>query len=100
MSNSTIPDVKKYGKERFVVPYAHQWGIKVEGEKGIEQLFSTKKEAVQKARKEAKEAHASLTIQNKNGKTEKRISYSSKKSIREEGPITVTVEKQRIVEFK
>jgi uncharacterized protein YdaT len=90
-----ISDVKKIGQERFVIPYANMWGIKVGTEKGIEKLFSTKKEAVQEARKEAKSANASLTIQSKSGKVEKRISRTIG-----QGTVEVTkVKKKRSIEF-
>lgn len=91
MKNS---DVKKNGQDRYVIPYANMWGIKVEGEKGIEQLFKTKKEAVQQARKEARNANASLTIKNKAGKIEKYISYNPNKIA-----TTITKVKQRVVAF-
>ncbi|MFM7021744.1 MAG: DUF2188 domain-containing protein [Flavobacteriales bacterium] len=78
LNNKKIEDIK-FGKSRFVVPYAKEWGIKIEGEKGITNIFPNKKEAVKYARKEAKTAHATLIIQNKNGEVEKIISYGAEK---------------------
>lgn len=77
---SRITDVKEHGEDRYVIPYEeNKWAIKVEGEKKIEKVFSNKKEAVKRARTEAREANASLTIQKKTGRVEKRVSYNPRK---------------------
>lgn len=74
---SRISDVKKHGEDRYVVPYeGSKWAIKVEGEKKVEKVFPSKKEAVSKAREEAKKSNGALTIQKKTGQVEKRISYN------------------------
>lgn len=72
---SKISDVKEHGKDRYVVPHEDEWAIKVEGEKK-EKVFHTKKDAVKRARKEAKDVNGSLTIQRKDGRVERRISYN------------------------
>jgi len=77
---SKISDVKQHGEDRYVIPFEDkQWAIKVEGESKVEKVFSSKKEAVELARQEAKKANASLTIQKRTGKVEKRISYNPRK---------------------
>lgn len=74
---SRISDVKKHGEDRYVIPYENRkWAIKVEGSEDIEKVFPRKNEAVVQARKEAKEANASLTIQKRTGKLQKRVSYN------------------------
>jgi uncharacterized protein YdaT len=81
--HSRITDVKEHGEDRFVVPHGDEWAVKVEGKDKVERTYHTKKEAVKQARKEAKDANATLTIQRKTGQVEKRISYNPKNK----GPI-------------
>lgn len=77
---SRITDVKEHGEDRYVIPYEeNKWAIKVEGEEKVEKVFSHKKEAVKRAKTEAREANASLTIQKKTGRVEKRVSYNPRK---------------------
>ncbi|MBL0741969.1 DUF2188 domain-containing protein [Chryseolinea lacunae] len=76
---SNITDVKHHGEDRYVVPHEKEWAIKVEGEEKVEKIFRTKKDAVRQARREARSANASLTIQQKSGRVEKRISYNPRK---------------------
>jgi uncharacterized protein YdaT len=74
---SRISDVKQHGEDRYVIPYENsKWAIKVEGRKEVEKVFPSKKEAVSKAREEAREVNGSLTIQKRTGKVEKRVSYN------------------------
>jgi uncharacterized protein YdaT len=74
---SRISDVKKHGEDRYVVPFEDsKWAIKVEGEKKVEKVFSSKKEAVAIARDEARKANGALTIQKRTGQVQKRISYN------------------------
>jgi uncharacterized protein YdaT len=75
---SRTTDVKKHGEDRYVIPHENEWAIKVEGRDKLEKIFHHKKDAVKQARKEAKEANGSLTIQKKTGKVEKKISYNPK----------------------
>jgi uncharacterized protein YdaT len=77
---SKITDVKQHGEDRYVVPHEKEWAIKVEGEGKVEKVFHTKKDAVRQARREARSVNGSLTIQQKNGKVEKRISYNPRKT--------------------
>lgn len=74
--NSKITDVKKHGEDRYVIPKDNNWAVKKEGSKRTEKAFSSKEEAVSLAKKEAKVNKASVTIQKKTGKVEKRISYT------------------------
>lgn len=77
VSGSRSTDVKKHGEDRYVIPYhEHEWAIKNEGSERVEKVFNKKKEAVQQARKEARNANASLTIQKRDGKVQQRISYN------------------------
>jgi hypothetical protein len=69
-------DVKQHGADRYVIPHGRQWAIKNEGSDRAEKVFESKKEAVTQARKEARKANASLTIQKKTGKLQQRISYN------------------------
>jgi len=82
---SKITDQKKHGEDRYVIPHGKkEWAIKVEGEKSGARAFGTKKEAVEKAREEAKVSNATLTIQTKSGKVQKRISYNpGKKAVKQ-----------------
>lgn len=74
---SRISDVKQHGEDRYVIPYEKtKWAIKVEGSEDVQDVFPNKKEAIVKAREEAREANASLTIQKRTGKLQKRISYN------------------------
>ncbi|MGE5406558.1 MAG: DUF2188 domain-containing protein [Methanosarcina sp.] len=74
---SRISDVKHHGEDRYVIPYENkQWAIKVEGEDKVEEVFAHKKEAVARAREEAKKANSAITIQKRTGRLEKRISYN------------------------
>lgn len=75
--DSRTTDIKKHGKDRYVIPHEdHRWAIKSEGSERVEKLFDNKDEAVHQARKEAREANASLTIQKRNGRVQQRISYN------------------------
>ncbi|HEX2976568.1 MAG TPA: DUF2188 domain-containing protein [Bacteroidales bacterium] len=83
---SRISDVKEHGEDRYVIPYEKsKWAIKVEGENEIEKVFSNKKEAVAQAREEAMKANASLTIQKRTGRLQRRISYNPNKTARKQG---------------
>lgn len=78
--DSRSTDVKQHGEDRYVIPYeGHKWAIKNEGAKRVEKIYDNKKEAVQQARKEARESNASLTIQKRTGKVQERISYNPNK---------------------
>ena len=68
-------DVKKHGEDRYVVPHGDDWAVKKEKGKK-EELFHTKDKAVDEAAKEAKAANASVIIQGKQGRIEKRKSYN------------------------
>jgi uncharacterized protein YdaT len=70
-------DVKEHGEDRYVIPLEGSgWGIKTEGNKNPDRRFDKKENAVKLARAEAREANASLTIQKRTGKVQKRISYN------------------------
>lgn len=75
---SKITDVKVHGQDRVVIPYKDEWAIKVEGRERVEKVFHTKREAVAQAREEVKKVNGSLTIQRKDGRLEKRVSYNPK----------------------
>jgi uncharacterized protein YdaT len=77
---SKVSDVKEHGEDRYVTPYGDEWAVKVEGRKKPERVFSSKTKAVKKAKREAKEANASLTVQRKKGKIEKRVSFNPRNS--------------------
>jgi uncharacterized protein YdaT len=83
--NSRSTDVKEHGEDRYVIPYhEHEWAIKNEGSKRVEKVFSNKKEAMEQARIEAREANASLTIQKRDGRVQQRISYNPNKRARKQ----------------
>lgn len=79
-ADSRTTDVKEHGEDRYVIPHQeHQWAIKNEGSERVEKIFTNKMEAVQQARKEARQANASLTIQKRDGRVQQRISYNPNK---------------------
>jgi hypothetical protein len=55
------------------------WAVKEEGKRRIEKEFDTKREAVRQATKEAKKENASVNVQRKTRKAEKRNSYNPNK---------------------
>lgn len=79
---SKSKDVKKHGEDRYVIPTEDGWAVKEEGSKRVEKKFATKKEAVALATKEAKKAHASVTIQKKTGKIDIRRSYTPHRTVK------------------
>ena len=82
-ADSRSTDVKQHGEDRYVIPYGkNKWAIKNEGAERAEKVFDYKKEAVEQARKEARESNASLTIQKRTGKVQQRVSYNPNKRAR------------------
>jgi uncharacterized protein YdaT len=82
-SGSRTTDVKRHGEDRYVVPYKeHFWAVKKEGAARVEKSFDSKREAVKAARKKARDANASLTIQTRTGKVQQRLSYNPNKRAR------------------
>jgi len=77
---SRTTDVKQHGQDRIVTPHKKGWAIKVEGRERVEKTFDKKSEAVAVARREAREANATLTVQLKNGKVQSRTSYNPNNS--------------------
>jgi uncharacterized protein YdaT len=76
--SSRSTDVKQHGEDRYVTPHGNEWEVKKEkATKG--KLFETKTEAVSSAKKAAEKANASVTIQGKHGKIEKRESFNPNK---------------------
>jgi uncharacterized protein YdaT len=69
-------DVKQHGEDRYVIPKGDEWAVKKEGSKKAEAIFESKNEAEKVAEREAKKAKASVTIQRKTGKVQKRISFT------------------------
>jgi uncharacterized protein YdaT len=83
--DSRSTDVKEHGADRYVIPYhEHEWAIRNEGSERVEKVFETKREAIQQARKEARKANASLTIQKRDGRIQQRISYNPNKRARKQ----------------
>ncbi|MFZ6011311.1 MAG: DUF2188 domain-containing protein [Bacteroidota bacterium] len=78
-AGSPKTDVKKHGQDRYVVPHDDAWAVKVEGSSKVRKVFKNKQQAVKTARQEARAANASLTIQKKSGRVQKRISYNPAK---------------------
>jgi len=84
-ADSRSTDVKQHGEDRYVIPHGkNKWAIKNEGAERVEKIFDYKKEAVQQARKEARESNASLTIQKRTGKVQQRVSYNPNKQARKQ----------------
>jgi uncharacterized protein YdaT len=78
-------DVKQHGEDRYVVPHEEgKWAIKKEGNERVSKIIPDKREAVKEARKEAKEANASLTIQKRDGKVQQRVSYNPNKQFKKQ----------------
>jgi uncharacterized protein YdaT len=67
-------DVKIHGEDRYVIPQEKGWAVKKE--KGKEELYNTKKEAIAAAKAAAKSANATVTIQGKDGKIQSRQSFN------------------------
>lgn len=82
---SHITDVKEHGRDQYVIPYEKGWALREEGSTRPEQTFRTKKEAVAQGRREARAANAGLTIQRRDGRIEKRISYNPNRRARKQG---------------
>jgi uncharacterized protein YdaT len=83
--DSRTTDVKQHGEDRYVTPHPeHGWAVRKEGSERAEKIFESKKEAVQQARKEARQANASLTIQKRDGRVQQRISYNPNKRARKQ----------------
>lgn len=81
--DSKPTDVKQHGEDRYVIPYEEsKWAVKKEGSGDVEQVFNNKQEAIKQARKEAKGANASLTIQKRTGRVQKRTSYNPNRRAR------------------
>jgi uncharacterized protein YdaT len=75
--NAKTTDVKKHGEDRYVAPIENdEWAVKKEGAEKNEKVFTNKSAAVKQATKEAQKANASVTIQKRTGKIQKRISYN------------------------
>jgi len=68
-------DVKQHGEDRYVVPEGENWAVKKEKGKK-EEVFDSKKQALKAAKKKAKSANASVTVQGKHGKIESRQSFN------------------------
>lgn len=80
---SRSTDVKKHGEDRYVIPYKEgKWAVKKEGASRVEKSFDDKQEAISIARKKARNANGSITIQTRSGKLQKRVSYNPKKKSR------------------
>lgn len=79
---SKSTDVKKHGEDRYVIPYKEQWAVKKERSSRVEKAFDNKEEAVKEAKKKARNANASVTIQTKAGKLQQRLSYNPNKRAR------------------
>ena len=73
---SRSTDIKKHGKDRYVIPFKGEWAVKEEGKKKVDKIFKRKASAVKKATTVAKKAHASVTVQRKNGRVQKRVSFT------------------------
>lgn len=67
---------KERCSERFVIPYQGRWAIRVENSDKVQEVFSTKKLAVEQAKREAFLTGAALTIFKKDGSVEKRVLYN------------------------
>jgi uncharacterized protein YdaT len=72
---SKTTDVKQHGEDRYVTPHGDEWAVKKDKSK-TEEVFDTKREALQAASKEARAANASVTVQGKHGKIESRQSFN------------------------
>jgi uncharacterized protein YdaT len=72
-------DVKVHGHDQYVVPHNGEWAVKNEGEKTIRK-FHLKKDAVEAARKKAKQVNGNLVIQGKDGRVQTKTSYNPNKS--------------------
>lgn len=67
---------REMSKERFVMPYHGKWAIRVENSDEVQEVFLTKKLAVEQAKREAFLTGAAVTIFKKDGSLEKRVLYN------------------------
>jgi len=74
-SKRSLTDLKQHGEDVYATPRKDKWAVKREGNKKAEKVFSSKNAAV----KLAKSAKASVTIQGKSGKIQKKVSYTPHK---------------------
>jgi uncharacterized protein YdaT len=78
-------DVKQHGEDRYVIPQEDdKWAIKKEKNERVSKVFDDKQEAVKEARKAAKEANASLTVQKRDAKVQQRVSYNPNKQFKKQ----------------
>lgn len=71
-------------KNQHVVPHKEKWGIKGQGNKRLTKVTLTQREAIEIAKKIAKNQKSELFIHRKDGTIRERNSYG-KDSIYEEG---------------
>lgn len=77
---SRVTDEKTHGKDVYVTPSEKGWALKEEGSEAASS-FKTKRRAVQKGRAKARAVNGALTIQKKDGKLQKRISYNPNRKV-------------------
>ncbi|HSH50832.1 MAG TPA: DUF2188 domain-containing protein [Bacteroidales bacterium] len=63
--SKTKADQKEHGKDLYVLPKDDQWSVKYEEADKSSFIFDTKDEAVEKAKKLAKDKHSKLIISGK-----------------------------------
>jgi|SRR6056297_2039861 len=74
--SKTKADQKEHGKDLYVLPKDDQWSVKYEEADKSSFIFDTKDEAVEKAKKLAKDKHSNLIIYRESGSIQKKQSYN------------------------
>lgn len=80
-TDSKETDLKQHGEDTYVSPAEEGWQVKKEKNKRSRK-FGSKTDAVAFAKEQAKKVNGAVTIQRKDGKLEKRISYNPNKRYR------------------
>ena len=76
-SSGSDSDKKNHGADYYVLPHKNGWAVKKEKNKEVSQVFDTKDEAIDEAKRKAKENNSNLIIQDKDGKIQTKRSYNN-----------------------
>lgn len=65
------------GKNQWIIPYKGYWAVRGEGNPNVTKVFLVKSDAIEFAKKTAKNQHSELFILGRNGKIQSRNSYGN-----------------------
>src|SRR5437763_8616135 len=72
----TRPRITRDSKNLHVIPRANKWAVIAEGDSKVSKTFATQTEAIEEARKIAKDSGGQLVIPGRTGRIRERDSYS------------------------